>query len=117
MRRQIPVVMLLVLGLMLVLGAGLYAQVKTDVQTGLDRLEGYVGDLDKAKSTLTLKQKGTTSKFWKVVYNDKTAITKRNQPAKIEDLKNEFHVIVLGKFQKDKDIFDASRIDIRSGTE
>jgi len=114
MKRQILAVMIFVLGLTLAVGGVLYAQIKTDVQTGLDRLEGYVGDLNKDKYTMTLKQKSSTSKFWQVVFDDKTAITKRNQPAKLEDLRDEYHVIILGKFEKD--IFKASRIDIRSGT-
>lgn len=112
MRRGIPAVMILVLGLTLVLSVGLYAQIKKDSKTGLDRIDGYIQDLDKDKSTLTLKQAGTVGKFWKVAYNSKTAITLRNKSAKFEDLKLGQRVFALGKYEKD--ILNAARIEIRS---
>ncbi len=68
---------------MLVLGVGLYAQIKKDTKTGLDRLSGTIEVLDKAKSTMTVKQSGTTRASWKVAYNDKTTITQMSKPAKI----------------------------------
>ncbi len=112
MRRGIPAVMILALVLTLVLGAGLYAQVKKDAKTGLDRVTGLIQDLNKEKFTLTLKQAGTVAKFWQVTFNDKTTITLRNKPAKIEDLKLGLRVIILGKVEKD--IINASRIEIRT---
>jgi hypothetical protein len=112
MRRGIPVVMILVLGFTLVLGAGLYAQVKKDAKTGLDRIEGNIQNLIKDKSTLSVRQIGTDKVFWQIAYTDKTKITLKNKPAKIEDLKEGQRLIVLGKYEKD--ILNASRIDIRS---
>jgi hypothetical protein len=113
MRRGIPAVVILVLGLMLVFGAGLYAQIGKDTKTGLDRIDGTIQVLDKAKSTMDLKQRGTTTgAMWHVAYNDKTTISMRNKPAKIEDLKEGVRVIVLGKYEKD--VLNASRIDIRT---
>jgi hypothetical protein len=112
MKRGIPVAMILVLGLTLVLGAGLYAQVRKDTKTGLDRVEGYVLNLSKDNSTLTVRQSGTTQPTWKVKYNDQTKFTMRNAPAKLDDLKDGQRVIVLGKLEKD--VLAAVRIDIRS---
>jgi hypothetical protein len=113
MRRRIPVVCILALSLTLVLGSGLYAQLKQEGDTGLDRVSGLVQEIDKEKSTMTLLQKDTVGKFWWVAFNDKTTVTLKNQPGKIADLKNAMHVIVLGKFDKAKYILNASRIDIR----
>ena len=112
MRRGIPAVMILALALTLVFGAGLYAQVKKDTKTGLDRIEGTIQSMNKADSTMQVTQRGTTAgAVWKVVYNDKTTIGIRNKPAKIDDLKEGQRVIILGKYEKD--VFNASRIDIR----
>jgi hypothetical protein len=112
MRREIPSIMIFVLCLTLVLGIGLFAQVKKDQKSGLDRIEGTVQALDKDKSTLTLLQSGATKASWHVAYNDKTIYTMRNQPAKAADLKEGLRVIVLGKFEKE--VLTAARIDIRT---
>jgi len=112
MRRGIPTIMILVLGLTLVLAAGVFAQVKTDAKSGLDRIEGYVQAISKDSSSLTVKQRGTTQVSWKVVYNDQTKFTLRNAPAKLDDLKDGQRVVVLGKTEKDK--LMAARIDIRT---
>ncbi len=112
MKRGIPVVMILVLGLTLMLVAGLYGQVKKDAKTGLDRIEGTILTLDKGKSTLSLKQSRGSAASWQVAYNDKTVITLRNKPAKIEDLKEGLRVIALGKYEQNA--LNATRIDIRT---
>lgn len=112
MKRGIPVVMILVLSLTLVLGVGLYAQVKKDSKTGQDRLEGTIQTLDKAKSTLTIVQSGPSTKpTWHIVYNDTTKFTARNKPSKVDALKEGQRVIVLGKYEKD--VMTATRIDTR----
>ena len=102
---------MLVLGLTLVLCAGLYAQIKKEPKTGLDRIEGSVQSINKEKSTINVKVSGTTSPVYQVVFNEKTKYTMRNQPAKAEDLKEGLRVIVLGKF--DNNVLTAVRIDIR----
>jgi len=112
MKRGIPVVMILVLGLTLVLVVGLYGQIKKDAKTGLDRIEGTIETLNKDKSTLSLKQSGASGASWQVAYNDKTVISLRNRPAKIEDLKEGLRVIVLGKYEQTT--LNATRIDIRT---
>ncbi len=112
MRHAIPVVMLVTLGLVLVLGFGLFAQVKKDAKTGEDRIEGTIQALDKDKSSLSLVQKsGVAKPTWHVVYNEKTKFTMRNKAAKADDLKEGQRVIVLGKYAEN--IMTASRIDIR----
>ena len=110
MKREIPLAMILVLGFTLVLGAGLYAQVKKDQKTGLDRIEGSIQAIDKDNSTLSVKQ--SEHVVLKVVYNDETAVTRRNKAAEIGDLKEGLRVIVLGKFENNE--LNASRIEIRT---
>ncbi len=112
MRRGIPAVMILVLGLTLVLSVGLYAQLKKDAKTGLDRLEGTIQTLDKEKFTMSVVQRSATEASWQVAFNDKTAITLKNKPAKIDDLKMGSRVIVLGKFENK--VLNAHRIEIRT---
>ncbi len=112
MRHAIPVVMLVTLGLILVLGFGLFAQVKKDAKTGEDRIEGTIQALDKEKSSLNLVQKsGAATPTWHVVFNSQTKFTMRNKPAKPDDLKEGQRVIVLGKY--DQNIMTATRIEIR----
>jgi hypothetical protein len=111
MKRGIPAVMVLVMGFTLVLGIGLYAQVHKDTATGLDRIEGRVQSIQKEKSTLSLQQTGGTI-VWQVVYNAQTKYTIRNKPGKVEDVKEGFRVIVLGKFENNT--MTAVRIDVRA---
>ena len=112
MRHGIPVVMILVLGLTLVLGFGLFAQVKKDQKTGQDRIEGRIQTIDKAKSALTVMQSTASKKAtWPVVYNSKTRFTAHSNPAKVDDLKVGKVVIVLGKY--DQKVMTAAQIDIR----
>jgi hypothetical protein len=111
MRSRIPAIMLVVVGLTLVLGDGLYAQLKEEGDTGLNRISGLVHEINKDKSILTLRQKNTVGKYWEIAYNDKTAVTLRNKPAKMEDLKTARHVIVLCQYENDK--LMATRIEIR----
>jgi Domain of unknown function (DUF5666) len=111
MTHRVPVVVILTLGLTLVLGFGLFAQVKKDAKTGQDRIEGTIQTIDKAKSTLTVVQSGATKPTWHVVYNEKTQITARSKPAKADDLKVGKRLIILGKY--DQNVMTATRIDIR----
>jgi hypothetical protein len=115
MRRGILVPAILMLGLTLLLNAGLYAQVYRDARTGQDRIHGRVQVLDKAKSTMSVQQPETHSsaaQLFQVAYNDKTAVTLMGKPAKIDDLKKGLQVVVVGK--SEKNILSASQIDIRT---
>lgn len=112
MKRGIPVVVVLVLGLTLALGSGLSAQVKKDTRTGQDRIEGKIQTVDKAKSSLTVLQSNVSTKAtWQVVFNQKTKITAHSKPASVDDLKAGKAVIVLGKY--DQKVMTAAQIDIR----
>ncbi len=112
MKRGIPVVVMLVLSLTLVLGFGLFAQVKKDAKTGQDRIEGKIQTVDKAKSSLTVMQSNASTKAtWQVVFNQKTQITAHNKPASADDLKPGKVVIVLGKY--DQKVMTAAQIDLR----
>ena len=111
MKRGTTSALILVFGLTVVLAAGLFAQVKKDTKSGLDRIEGRITDVGK-DMTLTVSQSGTTKATWKISYTDKTAITMRNAPGKTGDLKEGKRIIALGKF--DNNVLAASRIDIRA---
>jgi hypothetical protein len=113
MRRGIPVVMILMLGLSLILGFGALAQVKKDLKTGQDRIEGKIQTIDKAKSALTVLQSSASTKAtWRVVFNEKTKFTSHNKPVKLDELQVGKRVIVLGKYNQNE--MTASQIDIRS---
>ncbi len=112
MKRRIPVVMILVLGLALLMCAGLFAQLKKDARSGQDRLDGIIQTFDKGKATMSVRETGSAAAFWQVAYNDKTVVTLKNNPGKIDDLKEGMRVIVLGKFEKDT--LTATRIEIRA---
>jgi hypothetical protein len=98
------------------LAAGAYAQAKKDEATGLDRLEGYVIGIDKAKSEIRIRQRGTTSQEWTIGYTPTTAFTYRNEKGSLDNVKENLRVIVLGKFgtEKEKTKLTAERIDVRT---
>jgi hypothetical protein len=96
------------------LAAGLHAQAKKDQATGLDRLEGYVIGIDKDKSEIKIRQKGTTGQEWTLVYAKGTAFTYVNEPATLDKIKEGVRVIALGKFGTEKTKMTAERIDVRT---
>ena len=108
---------ILALGFMLVLSAGLCAQVYRNPITGQDRIQGKIQVLDKAKSTMSLQQIATLANpdpegLLQVVYDEETSVTLMGKPAKIDDLKKGLRVIVVGK--SEKDVLKASQIDMRT---
>ena len=111
MDRKLPMVLMLVFGLTLSLGAGLFAQIKKDAQSGQDRLECLIISIDMAKSTMRVREMGTTAGFYQISFDDKTEITLLNKAAKKEALKEGLRVIVLGKYEKN--VLNATRIEIR----
>ncbi len=102
--------MMLVLGIALVLGTCIYAQVKIDAKTGMDRIEGSILSINKDKSTMNVAQGGDARTTWKVRYNDQTHFTLNYKPAKQDDLRNGQRITVLGKFEKN--VLTAVRIDL-----
>lgn len=98
------------------LAAGTYAQATKDEATKLDRLEGYVVGIDKEKSEIRIRQRGTTSQEWTVAYTPTTAFTFRNEKATLDTVKESLRVICLGKFgsEKEKTKLTAERIDVRT---
>jgi len=96
------------------LAAGLNAQATKDEKTKLDRLEGYVVGIDKEKSEIRIRQKGTTSQEWTIAYTPTTAFTFRNEKATLDTVKESLRVICLGKFGTEKTKMTAERIDVRT---
>jgi hypothetical protein len=64
----------------------------------------------------TIRQKGTTSQEWTIVYTPTTAFTFRNEKATLDTVKESLRVICLGKFasEKEKTKLTAERIDVRT---
>lgn len=116
MRRSLFIVMALLLGsaLTLPVAANQAAQKegeKPKTAAKEDRLDGTVHMMDAATKMITVRTRGKTEQR-QVMYDDKTAFTFRNKPAKVEEVKEGRRVIVLGKVN-DKNVLVASRIDVR----
>lgn len=110
MRRRMSFLLACVLPL--VLAAGLFAQVRKDSQTGLDRIEGRVQAINKDKSTITVRQSG--GMVWEVTYNDTTKYTQMNKAASLADVKDGDRVICLGTAAGKENKMTAARIDVRA---
>ncbi len=112
MKRSISLVVVLMLISSLMLAPGLFSQIKNDPKTKMDSIEGTVQSIDKAKMTMVIRQRGTSNLDYTIIYNDKTAYTYRNGPAKVEDVKDGVRIVVLGKAEGATKL-NAARIDIR----
>ncbi len=113
MKRGIGIVIVQALVFSLVFGAGLFAQLRQDSKTKLDRVEGTVRSINKDKSTLTIQQAGTVKAAWQVTYNEQTKFTYRNSPASLDQVKEGKRVICLGKAEGANSLH-ATRIDMRT---
>jgi hypothetical protein len=111
MRRWIPALMVGALALALVFSAGLTAQVKKDPQTGLDRINGRVQSVDKAKSTIIVQQQSGAS--WTIIYNEKTKFTKANEPSTLDEVKDGVRVFCVGNLVEKENKMTAVRIEVR----
>ncbi len=114
MRRSLVSMFVLVLAFSLVLVPCLYSQATKDAKSGLDKFDGTVQSIDKATSTITLKQTGKTA-TWTILYNKDTVFTYRNEAGSLDEVKEGRRVIILGTFEKGSTKMTASRIDVREG--
>lgn len=114
MRRGIASILAVAFVLSLGLAHGLHAQATKDEATKLDRLEGYVQEIDKTKSEIKIRQRGTTSMEWTIVYTPETKFTYRNADATLDQVKKDLRVICLGTFGTEKTRLTAARIDVRT---
>ncbi len=112
MKNGVSLVIVLMLAFSLVLAPGLFSQIKTDPESKLDRIEGTVMSIDKAKNTMVIRQRGTANLDYTISFNEKTIYTLRNQPAKAEDVKDGVRIVALGKAEGANKLA-AARIDIR----
>ncbi len=90
--------------LVLVMASQMLAQEKKPIE-----YSGRVTSINKDTKTITLQVKTSVIH---VKYNDKTQYTFRNQPGKIDDVKEGLRVIVLADPAQPKEIV-ALRIDVR----
>jgi hypothetical protein len=112
MRREISIMIAVAVVVSLVLVTGLYAQMKKDTKSGLDRIEGTVMSIEKKESTITIRV-GTTGVIYKAVYNDQTTFTYRNAKSSLDAVKDGQRVVCLGKAESANRLA-AYRVDIRS---
>jgi hypothetical protein len=113
MKRQISIMIALALTVSLVLVSGAYSQMKKEPVSGLDRLDGTVQSIDKATSTITIRQRGTINLQWQIVYSKDTRFTYRNGPSSFDEVKEGRRVICLGKGEGTGRLV-ATRVDIRT---
>ncbi len=113
MKRGISVLFASLLALSLVLAASTFAQVKQDTKTKLDRIEGLVQSVDKAKSTFSVQQMDPTQALWKISFDEKTKFTYRNNASSVDDLKQGVRVVCLGKAGATGTL-KAERVDLRT---
>jgi Cu/Ag efflux protein CusF len=116
MRRCLFIAMALLLGSALTLPAAASQAGQKDAPKAKpaakqDRLDGTVHMIDPATKMITVRTRGKTEQR-QVMYDDKTAFTFRNKPAKLEEVKEGRRVIVLGK-TNDKNVLVATRVDVR----
>jgi hypothetical protein len=87
---------------------------ETKAATKETKMQGHVVRIYKDLKTIDLRG-GTTARaedVRKVVYDDQTEWTKLGKPGKMEDVKEDSFIIVLGHLQKDGALH-ATRIDLR----
>jgi hypothetical protein len=97
--------------LLLVCSVSLSAQVRKDTETGLDRISGVVQSVDKAKSTIVIRQQ--TGPNWTIVFDAKTKFSKANEPSTVDEVKEGVRVICLGKAAEKDSTLQAQRIEVR----
>lgn len=110
--KKSTLIVVLMLVCSLLAAPGLFSQIKTDPASKLDRVEGTVLSVDKAKMTMVVRERGTANLDYTVSFTDKTTYTYRNEPAKAEDVKDGVRVVALGKAEGANKLA-AARIDIR----
>ncbi len=113
MKRGISFVIVLTLVLLLAPGAGLFAQITQDKETKLDRVEGLVKSVDKAKSTFSIQQTDTSKVLWQIAFDQNTKFTYRNSASSVDDLKEGQRVVCLGKAGTTGKL-TAARVDLRT---
>lgn len=112
MGRRLFIALGLFLGVVLTLPALEARQKDTKTAAGKqDRIDGSVQMIDKAAKTITVRLRGKPVQRG-VIYDDKTAVTFRNKPATLDEVKEGRRVIVLGK-SNEKNQLMATRIDVR----
>ena len=80
---------------------GLYAQATQDPKTGLYRVDGTVIAINKDKSTIKVRQKNRANVVVTVSYTADTKFSQLNEPATLDDVRDNRRVICLGKLDED----------------
>lgn len=117
MKGRVAAMLALVAIVSLALVAGLQAQAKQDPKTGLYRIEGSVTAVDSEKSLIQVKEASSANVTWSVTYNKDTAVTLRNDPTKVDEIKVGRQVVCVGKIpdpEKAQTHMTAVRVEIRT---
>ena len=80
---------------------GLFAQATVDPKTGLHRIDGTVIAINKEKSTIKIRQKNRSNVVVTVSYTSETRFSQLNEPATLDDVKDNGRVICIGKPDED----------------
>ena len=86
-------------------------EAKKGAATKPDRIDGTVHMIDTGAKMITVRLRGKTEQR-QALYDDKTAFTFRNKPAKLDDVKEGRRVIIVGK-NNEKHQLVATRVDVR----
>jgi hypothetical protein len=111
MRRSTYACVVGMVTLALVCSISLSAQVRKDTETGLDRVSGVVQSVDKAKSTIVIRQQSGPN--WTIAFDAKTKFSKANEPSTLDEVKEGVRVICLGKAAEKDMKLQAERIEVR----
>ena len=75
----------------------LIAQATVDPKTGFHRIDGTVIAINKEKSTIKIRQKNRSNIVVTVSYTSETKFSQRNEPATLDDVRDNTRVICIGK--------------------
>ena len=112
MQKTLIIGFALFLGLFLSFSVAFAQDKPAGAKAKADRIDGVVQSIDKANSTMNVKDHKTQI-VRVVVYSDATKYTKVNQPgSSLDDVKEGTRVICLGKYDEKQRLI-AGRVDIR----
>jgi hypothetical protein len=80
---------------------GVFAQATVDPKTGLHRIDGTVIAINKEKSTIKIRQKNRSNIVVTVSYTDDTKFSLLNEPATLDDVRDNGRVICVGKLDEE----------------
>lgn len=97
MNRTGIVLLVAVLAAAVAPATALFAQATVDPKTGLHRVDGTVIAINREKSTIKIRQKNRSNVVVTVSYTSDTKFSQLNEPATLDDVRDNGRVICIGK--------------------